>query len=329
MGAILDKASLVITPNAVKASKLYSVVPNDGTGDLTVVRATTATRVNASGLIETSALNVPRLDYTNSSCPSILVEPQRTNLVFPSATATTQSRTVTATAHTLSFYGTGIVVLSGVAIATLSGTGANDRVTLTFTPTAGTLILTIVGSVINWQLEAGANATSYIPTTTATVTRNTDVFSLNDLQTKGILSNDWTIYHEFTDYYRSGNSAFVFFGLKNQTLTDTIYFIRNNGYVMGFGKKENNGSIIQTGSLIQIPIGSLVKLIIKCDNNNIKAYINGTLAYSTTFLNPQLMTNLRYGEIQLGNGDNIIYTKSILAFKTALTDAECIQLTTI
>jgi hypothetical protein len=30
----------------------------------------------------TDRLNVPRLDYTNSSCPSILVEPQRTNLAL-------------------------------------------------------------------------------------------------------------------------------------------------------------------------------------------------------------------------------------------------------
>jgi len=31
-------------------------------------------------LIESVATNVPRLDYTNATCPSILVEPQRTNL---------------------------------------------------------------------------------------------------------------------------------------------------------------------------------------------------------------------------------------------------------
>lgn len=77
--SLLDKASLVITPNATKASKLYSVIPSDGSGDMTVVRATTATRVNSNGLIESVALNVPRIDYTDS--PSVLVEPQRTNLL--------------------------------------------------------------------------------------------------------------------------------------------------------------------------------------------------------------------------------------------------------
>jgi len=78
--SLLDKASLIVTPNAYKASKLYSVIPSSGTGDMTVVRATTATRVNSAGLIESVAVNVPRIDYTNESCPSLLLEVQRTNL---------------------------------------------------------------------------------------------------------------------------------------------------------------------------------------------------------------------------------------------------------
>jgi hypothetical protein len=77
--SLFDSASLVVTPNGTKASKLYAIKPTDGSGDLTVTRATTATRVNSTGLIESVANNVPRIDYTNGSCPSILVEPQRTN----------------------------------------------------------------------------------------------------------------------------------------------------------------------------------------------------------------------------------------------------------
>ena len=79
--SLLDKASLIVTPNGYKASKLYSVVPSSGAGDLDVTRATTATRVNSAGLIESVASNVPRIDYLNSACPSLLVEPQRTNLL--------------------------------------------------------------------------------------------------------------------------------------------------------------------------------------------------------------------------------------------------------
>lgn len=78
--SLFDSASLVVTPSGYKEDKLYSIKPTDGSGDLVVKRATTATRVNSNGLIESVANNVPRLDYTNSSCPSILVEPQRTNI---------------------------------------------------------------------------------------------------------------------------------------------------------------------------------------------------------------------------------------------------------
>jgi hypothetical protein len=56
--SLLDKASLIVTPNAYKESKLYSVVPSSGAGDMDVVRATTATRVNSSGLIEQVPYNL-------------------------------------------------------------------------------------------------------------------------------------------------------------------------------------------------------------------------------------------------------------------------------
>jgi hypothetical protein len=53
--SLLDNASLIVTPNAYKETLLYSVVPSDATGDMSVTRATRATRVNSDGLIE----NVP------------------------------------------------------------------------------------------------------------------------------------------------------------------------------------------------------------------------------------------------------------------------------
>ena len=78
---LLDTASLVVTPNGYKASKLYSIIPSDGSGDMTFARTgDTATRVNSSGLIETVLANKPRLDYLGSTCPKLLLEPQRTNL---------------------------------------------------------------------------------------------------------------------------------------------------------------------------------------------------------------------------------------------------------
>ena len=73
--------SIALIPSGYKANKLYCQLPVDGGADLTTSRASSATRVNKNGLIEDVATGVPRLDYTNGSCPELLLEPQRTNLV--------------------------------------------------------------------------------------------------------------------------------------------------------------------------------------------------------------------------------------------------------
>jgi hypothetical protein len=58
-------------------------------GDFNVTRGTTATRVNANGLIESVASGIPRLDYYTSGgtagCPALLVEPSAQNLLLRSA----------------------------------------------------------------------------------------------------------------------------------------------------------------------------------------------------------------------------------------------------
>ena len=76
-----DDASLIMYPSGYKADKIYSLKPTDGSGDLTFTRASTATRVNESGLIESVATGVPRIDYTGGGCGKFLFEPQRTNLI--------------------------------------------------------------------------------------------------------------------------------------------------------------------------------------------------------------------------------------------------------
>jgi hypothetical protein len=153
-----------------------------GGGSLvTFTRASSGTFVGSDGLIKTAAVDAPRFDHnpTTGESLGLLVEEARTNLLLNSATLSTQTVTVTAVANTLSFYGTGTVTLTGVSTAgPLVGTGANNRVSLTFTPTVGALVLTVSGSVTNAQLEAGAFLTSYIPTTSATVTRAADVASI-------------------------------------------------------------------------------------------------------------------------------------------------------
>lgn len=157
------------------------IKPNDLLDlDGTFTRASTGTYFDATKTMQTAAINEPRFNYnpTNAAFEGLLYEPARTNILLNSATLSTQTRTVTAaTVYTLSFYGTGTVVLSGAYSSTVVGAGiypANRKV-VTFTTTSTSLVLTVTGSVQYAQLEIGGSATSYIPTTTVAVTRAADV----------------------------------------------------------------------------------------------------------------------------------------------------------
>jgi hypothetical protein len=87
--SLYDKASLVQIPSGTKSGTLYSVLPANGDGDFTHTRASSATRVNKDGLIESVASGVPRLDYplidgVVQSCPELLLEPLSKNEIADS-----------------------------------------------------------------------------------------------------------------------------------------------------------------------------------------------------------------------------------------------------
>jgi len=88
-----NDASLIYYPSGYKAGKAYSLKPTDGSGDLTFTRASTATRVNAEGLIESVATGVPRIDFTGGGCGKLLLEPQRTNSITQSTNLSLFSKT--------------------------------------------------------------------------------------------------------------------------------------------------------------------------------------------------------------------------------------------
>jgi len=119
-----------------------TVALGDGIVDLNFTRATSATVTNKLGVIE-------------DSCYNRLVN---------SATGTTQSITVAAGTYNLSFFGTGSYTLSGVGSGVLTGAGASTRVNQSFTCTAGTLTLTVSGSITNVQFSLGG-LRDYIKTT--------------------------------------------------------------------------------------------------------------------------------------------------------------------
>ena len=77
---LLRNVSLMITPNAFSSGVIYDVLPNTPLGDMDFARNSLAMRVADNQFLETNTPDEPRLDFTGNTCPTWLVEPQRTNL---------------------------------------------------------------------------------------------------------------------------------------------------------------------------------------------------------------------------------------------------------
>lgn len=88
MSTAYSAASVIIPAQGGggKAGTLYGWRPDvNELQDIDVQRDTTASRVNEDGQIEFVGVNVPRFDWgEGGSCPSLLVEPERTNLLLRS-----------------------------------------------------------------------------------------------------------------------------------------------------------------------------------------------------------------------------------------------------
>lgn len=396
--SLLDKISLLVTPNAVKASKLYSVIPASGTGDLAATRNTTATRVNSLGLIESVAANVPRLNYDSvQGEPSVLLEPQRTNVLIYSQdytqnnwikdgnilvtpnNAISPSGVLNATlvenilSSSNSTFLRGDVNNGSISGQTFSGfifvkaptqtqVGKTLRVLLqrtsgTFVSSENTVTLTndwqklivppmtgLSGSdgvsirlnnsgtadkVLIWgmQIEQGSHATSYIPTLGSAVTRNQDLVSktgISDLigQTEGtifletaVLSNDSTFKSFCISDGTSANRLFIGYTAPTNQMA-----IGGTSQGIPFSQGIN---FILTNSLL------FNKIALKYTSNKINIFINGVKLASE--INGQsLPINLSRFGLDSGGGGSPFFGKvnGLQIYKTALTDAECITLTT-
>lgn len=234
---------------------------------VTVTRAlNTATRTNASGILEIVNANLPRFDYDPSTltCKGLLIEESRANLLLNSlidgSNLATQSVTLSATAYTLSFYGTGSIVISGGHSATVTGSGAYPtRKTYTFTPSAGSSTFTVSGTVQYAQLETGAFATSYIPTTTTSLTRNRDSVFISGTN--------------FSSWYNQDEGTFVFEATAASGLRGGAQglFSLNNGTTANVmnGARTNTGvlRINSTGS----PAGDISSVAAIANLSTIKA----------------------------------------------------------
>jgi hypothetical protein len=289
-------------------------------------RASTATFVGSDGLIQSAAINAARFDHdpVTLACKGLLMEESRTNLVFPSDTLTTQTRTVTAVAHTLSFYGTGTVVLSGAHAATVIGTGAYPtRTTLTFTPSAGSLTLTVTGTVTEAQLEAGAFATSYIPTTTASVVRSADVCSITGGDFTGFYNQSEGTLFANIQSTGTGDRRPVAFDIGNNSQFYNFYATSTlSRYAQANGSL---GSFTMAGTVPSTPLlyaGTL-------KHGDYSLALNGSIVGSSAVSIGATFTTLRIGAGGGGGGQFLCgHIQAIRYYKKRLANAKLQSLTT-
>jgi hypothetical protein len=268
---------------------------------LTCSGGANGTRVNSAGVIV--AATCPRFDYDSVAQKYwLLIEGARTNSLLNStidgANLATQSVTVTAVAHTLTFYGTGTVTLSGVSTAgPLVGSGAYPtRSTLTFTPTAGSLTLTVSGAVQFAQLEIGAFATSYIPTAGAAVTRTADIVTMTGAN--------------FSSWYNQTQGTFVVEASTAATSPTAAPIL--TAQIAGGADRHQLSMFTATsatvaGGAVQANMGTNVaqsaKLAYAYAANDFAVVANGgTVETDTSGTVPSSMTYLTIGKFDFGGG---------------------------
>jgi hypothetical protein len=326
----------------------------------------------------TTRLNMPRVDYLNNSNGSLILEPQRTNLLpysedfsdsswvktncnitsnnstspegVQNATKldfTTASgeilRTTSVTSgqqYTLSFYaktesGTLDFNFGSISFATVSGTATTEWQRFEIVQTAASstrypkIQTTEIGSLLLWgaQVEQGSYATSYIPTSGSSVTRNADACSLTNVADR-INSTEGVLFVE-TSYVNKGygNSIAITDGTNSQRVQ--IYF--NNSNLSLLLVVKVNDTIVGTHTVSSSGINwdSTNKIAIKYKTNDMSFWLNGTKVAedtSGTMFSANTLTKLGFDS---GSGGSF-YGKcnQIQVYSTALSDTELAALTT-
>ncbi len=385
--SLLTKASLVLTPNAIKSNKVYSIIPSNGNGDLTFTRDTAATQINSLGNVENVLTTIPRLNYDSvGGCPSLLLEPQRTNLLSYSEdfsftswikkglttitanTTTSPDGTIdadtlnnasgslvwdsgntlqrditlvsTSTTYTFSVYVKSLGSTTFSIALRNQSTGASvssnivpnsgwQRVTVTQTTTVNTSIGLLFGNtngnVAIWgvQLEQGAYATSYIPTTTAAVTRNADTFLRNNIYTNGLITSaggTWFIeLNNNVAYIRDNAGTGLYLGDSATTPSNSIGIINT-----GTGRLVINKRISGSVTSLYTTLTNTVKIAFKWNGVTMDVFVNGTKQVTGEVYTTKIMEFLSAYQCYVPKS-----IKSMLLFPTPLTDTEMINLTTL
>jgi hypothetical protein len=176
------------------------------------------------------------------------------------------------------------------------------------------------------QCEQGSYATSYIPTTSASVTRNADVISKTGISSL-IGQTEGTLFFDGSVPTRVGGSNIISFNYSSAS--SVALFKISNGQARA--QIWVGGSVII--SLFGTAFGSeRVKIAVVYKSGNSILFINGTQIdinnTSFTFTQDLSVLNLPTGQSYFSNPNDVLINK-IALFKTALTNSELAQLTTL
>jgi len=165
MSDLLNQASLVYIPSGYKEDTAYSVIPTDGSGDLTFSRASDGTRVNSQGLVERVPWNLARYseDLSNAVWTKLAATITTNATTAPNGTTTADKVVEDTSANILHRVGQGsIAVTSGTKYTFSFYAKAAERFILELQRinTSGTVFNAITLTTVNLTngtISAGSN----------------------------------------------------------------------------------------------------------------------------------------------------------------------------
>ena len=178
-------------------------------------------------------------------------------------------------------------------------------------------------SIFAWgaQLELGSYPTSYIPTTTTAVTMVGDACLTTNLQSSSIIGATQGTF--FLNTTKTTASTWINQRIFETGTTTRSFLLDNSGgqIRLRVWDASSVGPTITTSGLVE----GFVKYLIKWDGTNVKVFANGVLQGSSAAPSYAYNTYSAYESTAYSN--NAI--NQFLFFPTALSDAECIALTTL